>query len=201
MKLRAQHCYMPPNLRCPKCANSAPSTLQFTTGSHTIVCHLCGHSFDTDQSGDPHVLPENTEDLRTTTTSGPLSYPVGLACTLVDLHEYPTAIRIRPFTITPPEPSETYTFFVYHQPFRQPQLSFRDVRNRGSSDARYIYAAEMAPYNQDIAAPTAKHNRRLKNLLLQEASRLSGFTLRDTRHPWPISPPGTILATPLAPVS
>ena len=129
------------------------------------------------------------------------TYPVGLACTPVEIHEYPTGVRIPPFTITPPEPSETYTFFVYHQPFRQPQLSFRDVRHRGSSDARYIYAAEMAPYEPAIAVSTAKHNRRLKNLLLQEASRLSGFTLRETPNPWPISPPGTILATPLAPAS
>ena len=126
------------------------------------------------------------------------TYPVGLACTPVELLEYPTGVRIRPFTITPPEPSETYTFFVYHQPFREPQLSFRDVRYRGSSDAKHIYAAEMAPYNPDIAVPTAKHNRRLRNLL-QEASRLSGFTLRENRHPWPIFPPGTILATPLPP--
>ena len=83
------------------------------------------------------------------------TYPVGLACTSVEIHEYPTGVRIRPFTITPPELSETYTFFVYHQRFRQPQLSFRDVRHRGNSDARYIYAAEMASYNPDIAVPTA----------------------------------------------
>ena len=56
------------------------------------------------------------------------TYPVGLACTAIELHEYPTGVRIRPFTITPPEPSQIYTFFVYHQPFREPQLSFRDVR-------------------------------------------------------------------------
>ena len=129
------------------------------------------------------------------------TYPVGLACTPIRIHEYPTGVRIRPFTITTPEPSETYTFLVYHQPFRQPQLSFRDVRHRGSSNARYIYAAEMAPYDPAVAAPTAKHNRRLKNLLTQEASRLSGFTLKDTPPPWPIFPPGTILATPLAPAS
>ena len=98
-----------------------------------------------------------------------------------------------------PGAQQTYTFFIYHQPFRDPQLSFRDVRHRGSSNARYIYAAEMTPYDPGIAAPTAKHNRRLKNVLLQEASRLSGFTLRETHHPWPISPPGTILATPLVP--
>ena len=95
--------------------------------------------------------------------------------------------------------SQTYTFFIYHQPFRDPQLSFRDVRHRGSSNARYIYAAEMAPTTRPSRLPTAKHNRRLKNLLLQEASRLSGFTLRETPHPWPISPPGTILAKTLAP--
>ena len=188
---------MLPNLRCPKCANSAPSTLQLTT--HATVCHLCGHSFETDQSGDPHVPPENPEDLLTTPAPDPLSYPVGLACTPIRIHEYPTGVRVRPFTITPPEPSDTYTFHVYHQPFRQPQLSFREVRQRGSSDARYIYAAEMTPYNPGIATPSAKHNRRLKNLLIQEASRLSGFTLRETPHPWPISPPGTILAKTLAP--
>jgi hypothetical protein len=56
------------------------------------------------------------------------TYPVGLACTAIELHEYPIGVRIRPFTITPPEPSQIYTFFVYHQPFREPQLSFRDVR-------------------------------------------------------------------------
>ena len=59
----------------------------------------------------------------------------------------------------------------------------------------------MIPYSPSIAAPSAKHTRRLKNLLLQEASRLSGFTLRETFHPWPIYPPGTILTTPLAPAS
>ena len=30
---------------------------------------------------------------------------------------------------------------------------------------------------------TARKNRHLRTLLLQEASRLSGFTLRQTRHP------------------
>ena len=188
-------------LTCPKCGNSGPPASELHPGGRPIICRICGCSLATDHGGQFYIPPENPEDILATPTSGPLSYPVGLACTLVDLHEYPTAIRIRPFTITPPEPSETYTFFVYHQPFRQPQLSFRDVRHRGSSNARYIYAAEMIPYSPGIAAPSAKHNRRLKNLILQEASRLSSFTLRETSHPWPICPPGTILATPLTPAS
>ena len=150
-------------------------------------------------SADPLQTSQTHEALPATQAADPPSYPVGLACTTVEIHEYPAGVRIRPFTITPPGRSETYTFHIYHQPFRQPQLSFREVRERGSSDAKCIYAAEMTPYNPGIATPSAKHNRRLKNLLIQEASRLSGFTLRETPHPWPISPPGTILAKALAP--
>ena len=111
------------------------------------------------------------------------TYPGNLACTTAELHEYSAGVRTSPFTITPPGRSETYTFHVYHQPFRQPQLSFREVRQRASSDARYIYPAEMIPYSPGIADPSAKHTRQLKNLLLQEESRLSGFTFRETPHP------------------
>ena len=116
-------------------------------GPHPAISHSSSYvgkilplspSFDTNHRGQSPAPAANSEALRTTPPPGPLSYPVALACTPVQIHEYPTGVRIRPFTI-PPEPSETYTFFVYHQPFRTPQLSFREVRHRGSSDARYIH--------------------------------------------------------------
>ena len=57
------------------------------------------------------------------------------------------------------------------------------------------------PYDPELADPDARHYQGLKRLVLQEASLISGLTLRDTRNSWDIYPPGTALATPNAPTS
>ena len=53
-------------------------------------------------SADPLQTSQTHEALPATQAADPPSYPVGLACTTVEIHEYPAGVRIRPFTITPP---------------------------------------------------------------------------------------------------
>lgn len=118
------------------------------------------------------------------------SYPFGLACAPMELHTYTTAVYILDFAITP-DTHETIALFVYHQPFQNPRLSFQDVR--------YIHAAEMVPYDPDIASPRSCNSHQLRTLIQQKTSRISGFTITATRPSWPIYPQGTILADPLAP--
>ena len=110
------------------------------------------------------------------------TYPFGLACTPVELHRYQTGVQVHELLIIPPGPRETLTFLVYHQPFRQPQFSHKPSRARGTPDVRYIYAAEMVPYDPELADPASRHCRHLKRLVLQEASLISALTLRETRH-------------------
>ena len=137
--------------------------------------------------------------MKPTPTSAPLSYPLGLACTPIRARKHVTAVRILDFFLTPSDTAETITFLVYHQPFLKPHLSFRDVRHRGARDVRYIYAVEVVPYDPALATLPTRQDRQLRTLIQQEASRISGFTLKETRPSWPISQQGTILATPLAP--
>ena len=121
--------------------------------------------------------------------------------TVLVLHKYQTGVAAYGLLITPTHPRETLTFLVYHQPSRRPVFSLRPSSLLTAPTIRYVYAAEMVPYDPEVANPAARHYRRLKRLTLQEASRLSGLPLKEPRHPWHIYPPGTDLATPRAPAS
>ena len=96
-------------------------------------------------------LPEEPEPIKANPTCGPLSYPSGLACIRVEFHRYQTGVRIHELLITPLWSRETLTLLVHHQPFRQPQLSLRPSRARSTPGVRYIYAAEMVPYDPELA--------------------------------------------------
>ena len=129
------------------------------------------------------------------------TYPVGLACTRIVLYKYHSGFAGYGLLITPTHPRETLTFLVYHQPYPRPIFSLRPSSSLTTPGVRYVYAAEMVPYDPELADPDARHYRRLKRLVLQEASLISGLTLRDTRQSWDIYPPGAAPATPRAPAS
>ena len=131
-------------------------------------------------------------------TSAPerLSYPVGIACTRIKLHKYDSGYESPGLLITPAHPTDILTFLVYHQPYRRPVHASRPSRSPITPGVRYIYAAEMIPYDPEVADPKAPHYRHLKRLILQATSLFSGLTLKDTRNSWDIHPPGTALATP-----
>ena len=72
--------------------------------------------------------------------------------------------------ITPTHPRDTLTFFVYHQPYRRPLFSHRPRSSLSTPGVRYVYAAEMVPYDPQLArtptpgttdASTASSCRRL----------------------------------------
>ncbi len=108
----------------------------------------------------------------------------------------------RPLTFVPSSPDALYSVIIYHQPLRIPNTSFREPR-RDPPDphVRYVYAAEMDPFDPTLANPSRRENRQLRALLANEASRLTGLEMRNARSPWPITPPGTIMRTPLAPAT
>ena len=126
-----------------------------------------------------------------------LPYPVGIACTRITLHKYDSGYERPGFLITSAHPTDILTFLVYHQPYHRPVHSSRPSRSPTTPGVRYIYAAEMIPYDPKVADPKARHYRHLKRLILQATSLFSGLTLKDTRTSWNIHPPGTALATPL----
>ena len=182
------------------CAVRAGRTLRFVhAAGRTAICRVCGNTIEFDHAGHHHSPPENPDHFHGNPTFGPLSYPLRLACTRITLHKHSSNLRILDLTVTPSHPVGTVDFLVYHQPFRQPNLSLRDVRIRSNPTVRYVYAVEMTPYDAALANPLSRQHRQLKTLILKEACAISGYTLREGRRPWALCAPGTILATPLAP--
>ena len=132
-----------------------------------------------------------------TPTPEPLTYPLGLACTRIHLYTHTAGVSIRDFIVTTPSHLTPIICFVYHQPFRRPRLSFRNLPHSSSPHVRYIYAVEMHPYNPALPTFPDRMIRNLRALIHYGASRITGLTLRQANHPWPISPQGSLLADPL----
>ena len=190
---------LPESLTCPRCGNTAPPRLEPHAAGRTFICRQCGNSLEVDHAGQSYPPPENPDHLRGNPTFGAISYPLGLACTSITLHPHISSIRVLGSTLTPSKPNKTITFLVYHQPFPNPNLSFRDVRRRADTTVRYIYAIEIASHDPVVTDLPSPEMRKLTTLIVRETCTISGYTIRDRRGSRPIYPPGTILATPLAP--
>ena len=182
---------------CPRCRSTQDPVVEQHQGGATIICRTCGHSQETDRHGRLYTPPASEECH--STTHDTVHYPTGLACTTVYLLRHNDAVRTPGGYITAGRTS-SIAFRVYHQPYRRPVMTFRAVKSRATdAGVRYIYAAEMLPFDEAVIMPGSRDSRALRNLLLQEASVTSGFNIQATNPNWPICPPGTILRAPLAP--
>lgn len=182
--------------RCPKCRNNLIPVIEPHQGGATISCRTCGHSQETDHNGQPYTPPAGVSDFQANDT---VHYPTGLACTSISLLKHNEAVRTHKGYITGEHTGEI-AFRLYHQPYRRPVITFRTVKHRNTDDnVRYVYAAEMLPFDETIIQQGSREARALRNLLLQESSKTTGIKIQAATGNWPICPPGTILKAPLSP--
>ena len=182
-----------PPASCEKCGGQSPPIVEDHRTGQTVTCRSCGHSQDTDHNGHVVTPPEPTDFQPRSIDHQTNRYPLGLECTEIQLDRHRVAVRSVGTYFTPSS-NELVTFYVYHQPYRSPNTSAR----RKASANRYVYAAEMLPYD-DLIELNPKEYRDLRRLILEEASHSLGAPLKVSNRQWPICRPGTIARRPLAP--
>lgn len=188
------------NHLCPRCNDRSTPRTDTHPGGITLICRSCGHATELTHDGAP--LPASPAQTARPQHNPAPAYIYGLAATPLLIPAYQTTVKAGPLTFVPASPDALYSVIIYHQPLRIPNTSSREPRRQPSEPTvRYVYAAEMHPFDPTLANPSRRENRQLRALLANEASRLTGLEMRNARSPWPITPPGTIMRTPLAPTT
>lgn len=183
---------------CPKCKTTEPPRAEAHAADTTLICTQCGRAEEYDRQGRIYTHPADGPPDPAAASHDYPTYPLMLACTTITLHRHQHAVRLNMAYVTDSDPTPV-TIRIYHQPFRNPILSFRVTRAKPQPGVAYIYAAEMDPYEKDIFSGMTRQPKDLRLLIQRTGTQASGLDLRNGSGSWHICPPGTILASPLAP--